>query len=148
MVIVAELFEHIELTVEGLDPGGVFDPEVVAEDLHACDTPVSLCLDVLEEVGILLVPKLDPGGSEKIKETLGGAVGRRVVKQPLQCEVGGGPSCLSRRCGHLEMIDRPELEQLRAVLEVGGPARGQCLEEFRVVGSGCDRHCVSNIDLG
>src|SRR5690606_6813407 len=103
--------------------------EVVGQQIERFDAPLSFRLDGFEQLAELLLSSyLGPGLAEKIEQPVGGAMLGRVVEEPLQGQMSGGPAGLVDRRRFGDTVDRPELEELGTGLEVPGPAGGEGLK--------------------
>ena len=68
-----------------------------------------------------------------------------MVEEPLQGEMGRGAPGLIHRCRFAETVDGPELEELRARLEVPGTARGEGLQGGQFQFYGHDAECKTGL---
>jgi len=118
-----QVLQHVELAIDRLDLSGVLHREVVGEQRQALQAPGAFLLDGFEQPFELGDPHLGPGLPEQVVEQLRGPFGGGAVVEALQREVRRRPAGLIDRGGLGEPVYRPELEELRAVLEVTGSAR-------------------------
>ncbi len=118
-----EILEHVELPVHRFERRRVFDAEVVGEHFEALEPPGAFCVAIFEQLGELDITQLDPGRSEEIEELLGTPLVGWQIEETLQCDVGRRAASLVDRRGSLDLVDRPELEELWTRLVVARPAR-------------------------
>ncbi len=120
---------HVELASGRLEPGGVLEVEPLLDEGLGGGEPALLgqqlvVVDHRRELGTLV----DQRGPARLEEGDGGlrrALGRREVEEVLEHGVHQRAACGGGGRGTLELVDRPEPEQQRALLEVRGAARGQ-----------------------
>src|SRR5690606_40548077 len=118
-----EVLAHVELPVHRLDPRRVFEAEVVGQEPQRLDAPSPLFLQRREQLPVLLFgAQLRPRLSEEVEQPLRCPLVAGQVEQALQRQMSGRAPRLvwSDRLG--EPVDRPELEELRAGLEIARPA--------------------------
>ncbi len=119
----------VELAGRRLEPGGVLEVEPLLDEGLRGGEPALLgqqlvVVDHRRELG----PLVDQGGPSWLEEGDGGlrgALGRGEVEEVLEHRVHQGAPRGGRGRWALELVDGPEPEQQRALLEVRRAARGQ-----------------------
>ena len=119
----------VELAGGRLEPGGVLEVEPLLDEGLRRGEPALLgeqlvVVDHRLELGPLLDQRR-PARLEQGDRRRRGALGGREVEEVLEHRVDQRAARGGRGRGTLELVDRPEPEQQRALLEVRGAARGQ-----------------------